>query len=195
MTEATAEVQETADPLVKVDRDKYQTAKTASGGKSLNNGDVVATALEGIFTDETYEVAGKLLTFPLTVSKVKIESLDALKGAYDHLNDGMQRMNLGNRIRGAIAQIDKANVKALETAKKGDKDGAVNEKAVDKAENAKSGEEKFLAILSPFTKARTKREAEAEKEKEAKAKEAQANKDADAKKAEAKKVADDKKAA
>ena len=176
-TEATTEAK---DPLVKVDREKYQTVKSASGGNSLNNGDIVATGLQGLETDETYEVAGKFLTFPITVSKVKIVNIDEARDAYSGLNDGMQRMNLGNRIRGQIAKINKANEKAIADAVKAEKP---EPKTV-------SGEDKLAKILSPYTKARDKREAEAQKAKDAKAEEAQAKKDAEAKKAEAQKAKD-----
>jgi len=183
MTEATTEVATEKTPLVNVDRSKYNDAKSASGSKSLNNGDVVAIGLQGLTTDETYEVAGKFLTFPITVSKAKIADIDEAKKAYSGLNDGMQRMNLGNRIRGQIAKIDKGNEKALADAKKG-KDGEVDVKAVEKAENAVTGEAKLTKILSPFVKAVAKREVDAEKEKEAKAKAtAKAKADADKKKA------------
>jgi len=179
MNEATTEVEKT--PLVNVDRSKYTDVKSASGSKSLNNGDVVATGLQGLTTDETYEVAGKFLTFPITVSKAKIADIDEAKKAYSSLNDGMQRMNLGNRIRGQIAKIDKTNEKAIADAIKAEKP---EPKTV-------SGEAKLTKILSPFVKAVAKREADAEKEKEAKAKAtAKAKADADKKKeADAKKAA------
>jgi colicin import membrane protein len=77
--------------------DNYQPGRTASGAKSLHNGDSVAATLNGATLDETYKLAGVALN----------ETVKELKGKYGHLNDGMQRMNLGNRLRGAVAKLEK----------------------------------------------------------------------------------------
>jgi hypothetical protein len=89
---------EESKPTVSPDTTKYQKTKAASGGASMNNGDAVAQALNGATLDETYRLAAKALG----------ETQKALKEKYEHLNEGMQRMNLGNRIRGAVAKMEKA---------------------------------------------------------------------------------------
>ena len=80
------------------DTSKYTKAKSASGGASLNNGDEVAQALTGATLDECFRLAAKAVD----------ETQKALKERYGHLNEGMQRMNLGNRIRGAVGKMNKA---------------------------------------------------------------------------------------
>lgn len=77
----------------KVDLSHYAKVKSASGNASLDNGDEVAKKLRGAELDDVYKAAAKLLKEPVP----------ALKARYKHLNPGMQRMNLGNRMRGAQA--------------------------------------------------------------------------------------------
>lgn len=55
----------------------------ASGRESVHNGDVVAAMLTGLSLEQLYMVAASL----------------GISGDYAHLNNGMQRMNVGNRIR------------------------------------------------------------------------------------------------
>lgn len=74
-----------------VNLSEYQKSKTASGGVSLNCGDQVAESLAGKDLDAVYEAASK---------KTGVSVRD-LKAKYGKLNPGMQRMSLGNRIRGA----------------------------------------------------------------------------------------------
>lgn len=66
--------------------------RTASGRPSVDAGDRVATNLRGKGLDEVYEIAAQVLE----------ESAASLQSRYEHLNPGMQRMNLGNRIRAAM---------------------------------------------------------------------------------------------
>lgn len=75
----------------KVDLSHYARVKAASGNASLDNGDAVAKSLRECTLDDVYAKASKVLN----------ESAKALRERYKHLNPGMQRMNLGNRIRGA----------------------------------------------------------------------------------------------
>ena len=89
---------------VKVDRSVYVAGKTAEGKKSLHNDDPVAQALNGVALGQLYKTAAKFLE----------QTAKSLQEKYEHLNVGMQRMNLGNRIRGKIAQMDK-----VEGAKEG----------------------------------------------------------------------------
>lgn len=77
----------------KVDLSAYKRVKSASGAASLICGDDVSKSLVGKDLDAVYSTASKVLR----------ESVVALRRQYKHLNVGMQRMNLGNRIRGAQA--------------------------------------------------------------------------------------------
>lgn len=78
--------------------EKYQKSKSASGSMSLNNGDRVAAAMLGLTLGEAVSLA----------SDVTGVTADDLIAKYQHLNVGQQRMNLGNRIRGALNKLDKA---------------------------------------------------------------------------------------
>lgn len=83
--------------LIKADLTKYvRTAgiKTPSGRASIDSNDSVAVKLRGMDLGEVYNLAASLIP-PNTVA--------SLRDQYGHLNPGMQRMNLGNRIRGALA--------------------------------------------------------------------------------------------
>jgi hypothetical protein len=66
---------------------------SANGNATMDNGDAVAKKLRGAELDEVYAQASKVLG----------ESQAALRAKYGHLNVGMQRMNLGNRMRAAQA--------------------------------------------------------------------------------------------
>lgn len=112
--------------VVRPKTEQYVKAVSASGKKTMHTGDTVACTLASLVLEETREVASVMLNL----------SIDELTERYSKLNIGMQRMNLGNLIRGAIAkankgnqieinkamrsndQIDKRNVKAVEKARK-----------------------------------------------------------------------------
>lgn len=83
--------------VIKVDPDKYQKAKSASGNASRNNGDAVATALAGQPLENVAAIAAEMCDVPA----------EDLLAKYAHLNVGQQRMNLGNKIRGAVNRMDK----------------------------------------------------------------------------------------
>ena len=70
-------------------RDKEH--KTAGGNPSVDNGDALAKALRGAELDAVYAQAAKALGVPEA----------ELRTRYAGLNPGMQRMNLGNRMRAA----------------------------------------------------------------------------------------------
>lgn len=96
-TEPAAETPKKADDdrLVSADLNHYvvsQDIRTASGRRAVDSDDAVARELRGMELADVYERAAQELD-------VSVASLHKL---YDHLNAGMQRMNLGNRIRGAI---------------------------------------------------------------------------------------------
>jgi hypothetical protein len=65
--------------------------KTAGGNPSVDSGDKIAIRLRGKTLDEVYKEAAEALG----------ETQKELKAKYAHLNIGMQRMSLGNRIRAA----------------------------------------------------------------------------------------------
>lgn len=73
-------------------RQRYQTVKSYSGSASANNGDPVAKLLQGMTPKQVMEAADELLG----------EAKGTHEARYSHLNLGQQRMNAGNRIRGAI---------------------------------------------------------------------------------------------
>lgn len=75
-----------------VDISHYEKSKAPGGGTSYNNGDVVAQLLEGKDLDACYGIAAK---------KLKVEEKE-LRAKYGHLNLGMQRMSLGNRLRAVM---------------------------------------------------------------------------------------------
>lgn len=130
-----AEAVETEDKTTIAAGDNYQTAKSASGAVSKHSGDIVATALVGLTIEETYAIAAEALD----------TTVDELEAKYGHLNVGMQRMNLGNRIRGVANKIDRNNEKAKA---KGEDVGI-------------SGPEYVQELAAPYAEAREQREAEA----------------------------------
>lgn len=68
---------------------KYVRTKSSSGNMTLHNGDNVAEQLVGLNIEQVYD----------HVSRVMEVDINELKDKYAHLNVGMQRMNLGNRLR------------------------------------------------------------------------------------------------
>ncbi len=101
---------EVADRLVPADLSKYvlHDEVTASGRKRIDVDDEVAAELRKLDLPATYKYAASVLD----------ESAKALMERYKDLNPGMQRMNLGNRIRKAlrIAAVVQAEVKAEKKA-------------------------------------------------------------------------------
>lgn len=74
------------------DIEKYQTTRSATGSSSKHSGDVIALGLAGATLEEVYDVLAHIIN----------ANPRELVKKYAHLNPGQQRMNLGNRIRGAI---------------------------------------------------------------------------------------------
>lgn len=139
---------EAKEPVVKINRDRYKPTKTATGVKSLNNGDEVAATLDGLTIDELFTIGKDMLG-------------EDYAEKYAKLNIGMQRMNMGNRLRAKVRSIDADNEKAVADAEKEGKT----------AKPAKSGLEILTKTAAPFTKARDQRVKDAAAEKEAKQKE------------------------
>lgn len=130
------------EPIVKINREKYVVSRTASGSKSLSNGDEIATLLEGISIDALHDIADKAFAD------------NDYRTRYAKLNKGMQRMNLGNRLRGWATKRDASNDKLI----------------ADKKDPKKSGIEALTKFCAPFRKEADKAAAEIQKEKDAKAK-------------------------
>lgn len=76
-------------------------AKTAAGNKTVDNGDKLAAKLRGMDLDDVYKMAAETLNAALEDGEAKV-TVAGLKTKYGKLNVGMQRMNLGNRMRGAL---------------------------------------------------------------------------------------------
>lgn len=94
-----------SDRLVNPDLARYVTSaevKTASGRKAIDVNDGVASKLRGLDLADTYRAAAEATG----------ESMAGLKRKYEHLNPGMQRMNLGNLIRGAASKAAREAEKA-----------------------------------------------------------------------------------
>lgn len=94
-----AEVKEAKEVRIKPDLEKYVNGVSGSGKRTKRCDDAIAEQLDGFTLEETFAVASKMVD-------VTVKDLQA---KYGHLNVGMQRMNLGNRIRGAVAKLDKAH--------------------------------------------------------------------------------------
>lgn len=76
-------------------------AKTASGNKTVDNGDKLANKLRGMELDAVYKLAVETMNAALEEGEEKV-TVASLQKKYGKLNLGMQRMNLGNRMRGAM---------------------------------------------------------------------------------------------
>lgn len=157
--------------IIRANTEKYQRAKAASGAMSQHNGDAVAQTLAGLPLESVLAIANKMTSTDLSAK-------------YTHLNVGQQRMNLGNRIRGAVSKINKSIEKAKDAL-------TAFEALTDEAKAGKetpvvpamAGEEVLAAVAAEYVAA-AKAAAEAEA---AAAAELKAKKEAEAKaKAEAK---------
>lgn len=80
------------------DRYTKHDTKTASGGKVRDVADQAAEELRELSLDKAY----------IHVAKACGVKTAELKEKYEHLNAGMQRMNLGNRLRGAYRAAEAA---------------------------------------------------------------------------------------
>jgi len=76
--------------------EKFVTGKTKDGFRYIDNGDDVAEKLRGLHIEEVYSVVAATLGL-----KAK-----ELKAKYEHLNVGMQRMALGNLMRGHLKNAE-----------------------------------------------------------------------------------------
>jgi hypothetical protein len=97
--------------LIKADLTRYTVSddvKTASGRKAIDNDDDFARELRGEDLASVYRIA----------SQATGQTQKGLHEKYDHLNPGMQRMNLGNLIRGVRRAAIRAAAKEEATAAK-----------------------------------------------------------------------------
>lgn len=80
-----------------VDLSSYQKVRTAAGNTSLDCGDPVAQQLRGKELAEVIEIVARALRDETggSIRKIKRE----LQEQYGHLNPGLARMSLGNRLR------------------------------------------------------------------------------------------------
>ncbi len=106
------EPEEDGQVRIKPDWSRYtvQETKTASGRRVVNNGDEVAALLQGLLLDDAYgEVESRL-------ASIEDESPNEseLREKYKHLNEGMQRMNIGNRLRAAMRRNGIESLSELE---------------------------------------------------------------------------------
>lgn len=161
MSEVESTEVEKTEIKIKIDTEGYVKGKNASGSTTYHNGDTVATALQAMNLAETYAVAAGILDV----------SEDELQAKYGHLNNGQQRMNLGNRIRGAISKIDKANASTIAKLEEGAEQPSLE-----------SGAEAFGRVAGPTAEAAVERAGKEASEKEASREEKR--KAAEAKKAE-----------
>lgn len=81
---------------------------SSNGNLSYDCGDQLARRLEGKSLQEVYDIASAELGIP---------QADLMK-KYEHLNAGMQRMNLGNRIRAAASKAARGHIESLEAKNK-----------------------------------------------------------------------------
>ena len=83
--------------VIRTKAEQYQIYLSLSGKKSLDNGDQVALLLRGKTLDEVYSLTAEHL----------LTTVEELKERYKHLNAGQQRMNLGNRLRKIVRDLEK----------------------------------------------------------------------------------------
>lgn len=83
---------------VSPDLSRYTTheTRTASGRRAIDRADATADALRGLDLEGVYLAASQTLGVPVP----------ELKAKYQHLNPGMQRMNLGNRMRAVSKPVE-----------------------------------------------------------------------------------------
>jgi hypothetical protein len=82
---------------IRPDWDSLTKVQAASGKRSFDNADALATSLRGKTLNEAYTICAKALKAEGEPTTVK-----ALKTRYAHLNPGHQRMCIGNKVRAAM---------------------------------------------------------------------------------------------
>lgn len=82
----------------------YETVLASSGKKSKDSGDRVAVELRGLTLDAVYGAVATALD----------TDVETLVAKYQHLNEGQQRMCLGNRLRGLYRRQEAAAEEAAQ---------------------------------------------------------------------------------
>lgn len=90
--------EEKQDSFCRLSNKRYEPFITCNDSLSYDNGDEVAIALRALTLADTYAACANV------IGTAKGE----LIARYSHLNNGQQRMNLGNRIRAAFRKADEA---------------------------------------------------------------------------------------
>jgi len=106
------------DHSLKFDKSRYVTSHvpTAGSGRlSVDIGDIVAKELRGNSLDEVYTKVTLWLNHLYRDVKE-----DDLRARYKHLTPGIQRMNLGNLVRGALKSPENKGVPIPEFRKEAD---------------------------------------------------------------------------
>lgn len=80
----------------------YAKAKTTKGKPTKHCGDFTASLMVGLTLDQVYQLAARITE----------GTPETLRQRYGHLNLGQQRMNLGNRIRGALKRFEEEDPKS-----------------------------------------------------------------------------------
>lgn len=107
-TKDEAEVKSMSATMLKY-RTKYEPSLSAAGRKSLNNGDSIAHLLSSMDARDVVHLAEKVLGL----------EANELWNKYASLNRGQQRMNAGNRIRGAVKRGDVTEAQVKKVLKAG----------------------------------------------------------------------------
>lgn len=156
-----ADEEEVKEVRIKPNLENYVNGVSASGKKTKNCGDDVAVATDGFTVEELARVASKLRDVPAKEIVAK----------YEHLNVGMQAMNIRNLIRGGVSKLDKmheadkAVVAGLPTlAIECEKPQAAVAKRADSAAKAKADRE---AKAAKAAEAKAAKEAKADKKAKA----------------------------
>jgi len=151
--------------------------KTGSGKSyAIDNNDDLASELRGMGLEDVYKLAVERLA-----EQGEEVTVEQLQERYGNLNPGMQRMNLGNRIRGAEtkaktrAKRDEEKAKRAEEKAKRDEERA-EAKAKREAEVAEAKEKREQELAEKKAQKEAEAEAKAEADAEAKAKKAEAKK-------------------
>jgi len=83
---------------ISIKSDHYVKAKTASGKPSFDSDDETAQKLRGMDLEDVY-------TYVEDIAEKHGVDLGDLRKKYSKLNAGMQRMNLGNRLRAVVKAV------------------------------------------------------------------------------------------
>ena len=134
---------------IKPNLETYVGGVSGSGKRTKRADNPVSEALDGFTIEETAAVAQAMCDIPAK----------DLLAKYGHLNVGMVKMNLANRIRGAVAKLDKAH----------EADKAVVPGLKTLAINTEKGRSAVAKRVAAGAKAKEDREAKAAKAAEAKA--------------------------